>query len=145
VRVRPSVKPLAPSHASSRATKTRLTDALATLTATARSSDRPTVTRLCRLAAVSRNTLYRYYPSMADSIRRLRRRRGGQRGAAQQHTLRARRYELATLRDQVAKLATLADHYHALTQELRGQLARRDRELGELRRRTRPTPLHLHR
>jgi AcrR family transcriptional regulator len=145
VRVRRGVKSLAPSHAPSRATKTRLTDALATLTATPRSSDRPTVTSLCRLACVSRNTLYRYYPSMADSIRRLRRRRGGQRGAAQQYTLRALRYDLATLRDQVAKLATLADHYHALTEELRGQLARRDRELGELRRHTRPTPLRLHR
>lgn len=145
MRVRRGVKSLAPSHAPSRATKTRLTDALATLTATPRSSERPTVTRLCRLAAVSRNTLYRYYPSMADSIRRLRRRRGGQRGAAHPNTVRVRRDELARLRQQLAKLATLADHYHALTEELRGQLARRDRELGELRRRTRPTPLRLHR
>lgn len=58
MRGRRSVKSLAPSHTPSRATKTRLTDALATFTATPRSSDRPTVTSLCRLAAVSRNTLY---------------------------------------------------------------------------------------
>lgn len=145
MRVGPGIEASASARASPRSTQTRLTDALATLTATPRSSDRPTVARLCRLACISRNTLYRYYPGIADSVRRLRRRRGAPRRGAHQNTVRVLREERATLRQQLARLATLADHYHALAAELRGQLARRDRELGELRRRTRPTPLRLHR
>ncbi len=124
-----------------RSTEARLTDALATFTAA--TPERTSATELCRLACISRNTLYRYYPGIADSVRRLRRRR--RRRVAQQSTVRALRGELAALRRQLAQLATLADHYHALAGELRGDLARRDRELAELRRHTRPTPLPIHR
>lgn len=92
---------------------------------------RLTVAGVCRLASVSRNTLYRYYPAIAKSIRRLRRRRGTE---ALETALRSARSERAMLREQLAKVASLADHYHALTQELRAELARRDRELAELRR-----------
>jgi AcrR family transcriptional regulator len=99
---------------------------------------RPTVASLCRQACVSRNTLYRYYPDMAESVRRLRQRRGA-RQAAQQGTLAAQRSELAMLRRQLAQLATLADHYHTAAQDLRALLAHRDRELAALRARLRPT------
>ncbi len=117
----------------------RLAEAVSTLTSASRdSAHRVTVASVCHLASVSRNTLYRYYPGIAESIRRLRRRRGTARTGALQNALRSVRSELAMLREQLAKVASLADHYHALTQDLRAQLARRDRELAELRRRGRP-------
>jgi hypothetical protein len=94
---------------------------------------------------VSRNTLYRYYPDMAEAVRRTRRRRGTGLQAAQQSTLRSLRSELSMLRGQLAKLATLADHYHSAAEELRALLARRDRELVALRERLRPTPVRIHR
>ena len=115
----------------------RLTEAISTL-ASARSAERISVASVCRLASVSRNTLYRYYSDILESIRHLRARRGTERIRSLENTLRSVRRDLATLREQLAKMASLADHYHALTQELRAQLARRDRELAELRRRARP-------
>jgi hypothetical protein len=139
-------KPLASSCTTSRPIKDRLTQALSTLTcAPHRSPQRLTISSLCRLACVSRNTLYRYYPDMAEAVRRSRRRRGAGLQAAQQSTLRSLRSELSMLRGQLAKLATLADHYYAAAEELRALLARRDRELAALRGRLRPTPVRIHR
>lgn len=133
-------KRAASSGAPSRSTKERLTEALSTMTcASPPAPHRATVASLCREARVSRNTLYRYYPDMAESVRRLRQRRGARRQAAQRNTLTAQRSELAMLRRQLSQLATLADHYHAAAEELRALLARRDRELAALRARLRPT------
>lgn len=127
-------KHAASSDAPSRSIKERLTEALSTMTcAYPPAPHRPTVASLCRQACVSRNTLYRYYPDMAESVRRLRRRRGARRQAAQRSTLTALRSELAMLRRQLAQLATLADHYHTAAEELRALLARRDREFAALR------------
>jgi AcrR family transcriptional regulator len=130
----------------SRSIKSRLTDALSTLTsAIPPASRRITISSLCRLAGVSRNTVYRFYPDIAEATRRLSRRRSARRRSAQQNTLRALRSELAVLRAQLAKLATLADHYHAEAQELRALLARRDRELATRRGLRRPTVVAIHR
>jgi hypothetical protein len=146
VPVPPRVEPAASAGATSRSAKHRLTDALSTLTsASARAPDRPTVASLCRLAAVSRNTLYRYYPGIAETVRRLRRRRGARHQARQQKTLSALRAELVALRAQLAQLATLADHYHTAAEELRALLARRDRGLAALPARARPTLAQIHR
>lgn len=131
--------------ASSRPAQHRLAEALSTLTATPSHSFRPTISTLCRLASVSRNTLYRYYPDVAESVRRLRYRGGAPQRSAQRNSLRALRAEVATLRSQLAKLATLADHYYAAAEEQRTLLAHRDRELATLRSRLSPAPTRIHR
>jgi AcrR family transcriptional regulator len=134
------------SGAPSRSIKSRLTDALSTLTSEIPpAAHRITVSSLCRLAGVSRNTVYRYYPDIAEAARRLNRRRGARRRSAQQNTLRALRTDLAMLRAQLAKLATLADHYHTEAEQLRALLARRDRDLATGRGRIRATVVPMHR
>ena len=127
------------SHKSqSRPVEHRLIEALSTLTdPAARSSHRPTISRLCRLAGVSRNTLYRYYPDLAAKARRLRRRRGSGH-VAHQSLVKALRAEIAALRGQLAQLATLADHYFTAAEEQRALVSRRDRELAALRVGSRP-------
>ncbi|MGH8257956.1 MAG: hypothetical protein ACRET0_17280, partial [Steroidobacteraceae bacterium] len=93
------------------------------------------MSRLSSLASVSRNTLYRYYPDAAESVRRLRRRRGTARQAAQENTITLLRAEMAQLREQAGRLAALADHYCTAAEEQRALVARRDRELASLRER----------
>ena len=139
-------KSAASSRATSRSIKSRLTEALSTLTsATPRASRRITVSSLCRVAGVSRNTVYRYYPDIAEAVRRLSRRRGARHRSAQQNTLRALRSELATLHAQLVKLATLADHYHTEAEELRALLVRRDRDMATRRGRRHPSVVCIHR
>lgn len=134
------VKRAAAARTTSQPAKQRLADALSALASVpARAADRPTVSSLCRLAGVSRNTLYRYYPDMVEAVRRLRRRGGACRQTVLQNSLSTQRSELAMLRGQLAQLATLVDHYHAATEELRALLARRDRDLATLRARGQPT------
>jgi hypothetical protein len=117
----------------------RLIEALSTFTdPSSRSQHRPTISTLCRCAGVSRNTLYRYYPAVADKVRRLRRQRGRAR-ATRESVVKALRSEVAGLRDQLAKLATLADHHFALAEEQRALVARRDRELAALKAGSRPS------
>ena len=117
----------------------RLTEALSTFTdPSSRSQHRPTISTLCRCAGVSRNTLYRYYPAMADKVRRLRRQRGRAQ-ATRESVVKALRSEVAALRDQLAKLATLADHLFAVAEEQRALVARRDRELAALKVGSRPS------
>jgi len=93
---------------------------------------RATVADLCRRAAVSRNTVYRYYPDIVQTLSRLRRRGGEGDQRRQTESARALRTELTALRVQVSQLAALADHYHTVAEELRTLLARRDRELAAL-------------
>ncbi|MGH3428416.1 MAG: hypothetical protein ACRDQZ_12755 [Mycobacteriales bacterium] len=52
--------------------------------------------------------------------------------------VKALRLEIAALRDQLAKLATLADHYYLAAEEQRALVARRDRELAAFKNRSRP-------
>lgn len=133
---------LAKTHRSrktaSKPAEQRLSEALATFTdPSSRSQHRPTISTLCRCAGVSRNTLYRYYPAMADKVRRLRRQRGrGQ--ATRESVVKALRSEVMALREQLTKLATLADHFFAAAEEQRALVARRDRELAALKVGSRP-------
>ena len=119
----------------------RLRDALRSLTA----SERPgtlTVSALCQLANVSRNSLYRYHRDLLETLRAQQRRR-------EAHTTlcdgkdNALRSELAILRQQVAKLAALVDHYYAAYRESHALLSRREKELAELRRRLDYKPTRL--
>jgi len=99
---------------------------------TRRSRPGVTVTELCRLADVSRNALYRYHPAILEAIRQHQR----------THTATRSRYRAAAdrrrlanidLRDHLAKLAALVDHYYTAYKETATLLERRDRELAELR------------
>jgi hypothetical protein len=59
-------------------------------------------------------------------------------------TLRLRR-EAVQLREQLGKLAALVDHYYAAYRDIQILLARRDRELADLRRRLETAPVALRR
>lgn len=113
----------------------RLREALATMVQQQSSGASPlalTATTLCELAGISRNALYRYHPEVVRALhaaqQKHRPRRDGDRRAAQRL-----RQDNAALREQVAKMAALVDHYFAAWQETRLLLQRRDRELAESR------------
>jgi hypothetical protein len=92
-----------------------------------------TAKALCELAGVSRNALYRYHPVVLHELHKLQRRRHREPSPARQDLQRLRNGN-ENLRHQAAKLAALVDHYFAAWQEASTQLARRERELAELRR-----------
>ena len=55
------------------------------------------------------------------------------------------RREAAQLREQLGKLAALVDHYYAAYRDTQDLLARRERELADLRRRLETAPVALRR
>jgi AcrR family transcriptional regulator len=117
-------------------TAQRLREALATMVRQQDSGASPpalTATTLCELAGMSRNALYRYHPDVVQALRAAQQKHhpriDGHRRAAQQL-----RQDNAVLREQIAKMAALVDHYFAAWQETRLLLQRRDRELAESRR-----------
>jgi hypothetical protein len=112
----------------------RLTAALETLTRQdARAAATVTISELCRVADVSRNSLYRYHAPILKALR------DHQRHGPQAAHMKARkaaerkRIENLALREDVAKLAALVDHYYAAYRDAARLLERRDRELAELR------------
>jgi hypothetical protein len=122
-------------------TAERLKQALATLTGSDR-PDRVTVSALCQLADVSRNSLYRYHTDILRTLRQ------HQRSSDSGVTIRHRpagdqQAELVTLRHQTAKLAALVDHYYCAYREAQALLSRREQELAELRRRLDSKPASL--
>jgi hypothetical protein len=132
-------KTLRSRKSASKPVEQRLSEALLIFTdPSSRSQHRPTISTLCRCAGVSRNTLYRYYPAMADKVRRLRHQRGHAQ-ATRESVVKALRSEVVALREQLAKVATLADHYFAAAEEQRALVARRDRELAALKVGSRPS------
>ena len=123
----------------------RLRQALATLTAGP--SDRPervTVSALCQLANVSRNSLYRYHPDVLRAVRE-HQGPGGFRcfGPVAVRLFGPQQAELIALRQQTTKLAALVDHYYAAYREARALLTRREQELAELRRRLDSKPVRI--
>lgn len=95
---------------------------------------RVTVAELCRVAGVSRNALYRHHPSVLEALRQHRRIYRLQ-AQPMAHVSAQLRQENAALRQKLAKLAALVDHYYGAYHETRSLLNRRERELAELRRR----------
>jgi len=93
----------------------------------------PTVTALCELAKVSRNTFYRYHRDLLYDLAKLQRRQISSRRSTNGNDM-SLRGENATLHDQLAKLAALVDHYYVAWKETRSLLDRRERELSELHR-----------
>jgi hypothetical protein len=71
-------------------------------------------------------------------------RQAARRARADANTLQLRR-EGAQLREQLGKLAALVDHYYAAYRDTQGLLARRERELADLRRRLETSPVALRR
>ena len=129
-----------------RSTADRLKEALALLTRRETGSDRHkavSVAALCRLAAVSRNSLYRYHPGVLQALREHQRQRRSVGEGKAERTGPHLRAENASLREQVAKLAALVDHYYAAYRESRALLERRDRELAQLRRSLTSKPVVL--
>jgi hypothetical protein len=92
-----------------------------------------TVAELCRVADVSRNSLYRYHAPTLKALRE--RQRHGPRAAhiKARRSAEQRRAENLALREDIAKLVALADHYFTAYREIAALLERRERELAELR------------
>jgi hypothetical protein len=123
-----------------RTAKAQLTTALATLTQKDGDNQTATVVELCRLAGVSRNSLYRYH---ADILKALRKHQCRRPSAAQSEARKSderRRIENIELRERISTLAALVDHHYAAYREASALLERRDRELAELRRRLKVKP-----
>lgn len=124
----------------SRPTAERLRDALAEMIRQQASETAPkvlTATTLCQLADVSRNALYRYHPDVLLALQRAQLRHAGQQVPAKCEVAKVGA-ENEALRVQVTKLAALVDHYYAAWKESCTLLARRDRELSDLRRNIKP-------
>lgn len=122
----------------------RLRQALASLTADP--SDRPervTVSALCQLANVSRNSLYRYHPDVLRAVREHRGRQVSGVSVRLRQAVRTQQAELIALREQTTKLAALVDHYYAAYREAQALLTRREQELAELRRRLDSKPVRI--
>jgi len=123
----------------------RLEQALATLMAS--SSDRPgrvTVSALCELARVSRNSLYRYHPGVLHELHKHQRASDRRAVAARSHSaVYPQHEELVSLRLQIPKLVALVDHYYSAYREAQALLSRREQELAELRQRLDSRPMRL--
>jgi hypothetical protein len=104
----------------------------------------PTATKLCRLAGVSRNTLYADHKHILHELYKLQHLRRRVPSPSHQ-TVEGLRLENQTLVVQVSRLAALADHYFAAWTESSTLLDRRDRELADLRRWSNSEPISIKR
>lgn len=104
---------------------------------------KPNVTNLCRLADVSRNSLYRDHADVLLLLRAHQQRKNTQHVAVQGD--KRLRKELDALRTQRSKLVAMVDHYYLALRETSALLARRERELAELRRSAKSLPTALRR
>lgn len=91
-----------------------------------------TVTELCRRAGVSRNALYRYHPDVLQDLRKLQCR--ALRAARSREASTDERMQNALLSRHISSLVALVDHYYLAYREASALLARRERELAEVRR-----------
>ena len=105
--------------------------------------ERVTVSALCQLANVSRNSLYRYHPDVLRALREQQRQRDATLPARPRTPACPCQAEVAALRNQTIKLAALVDHYYAAYREAESLLSRREQELAELRRRLDSKPARL--
>lgn len=122
-----------------RSVAARIAEALASVD----SAERVTVAAVCRQAGISRNALYRFHPEALQSIRHLQQTHRA--NATDGAMIRDLRAELAQAHSLTRHLTALVDHYAAACREAQELLARRDRELAELRRSRRSSPTALRR
>lgn len=99
-----------------------------------------TLSELCRLAGVSRNSVYRYHPTILAALRV---QQGRDPAALPSTQVVPADYPL--LQEQLSKLAALVDHYYAAYCEARVTIERRDREVAELKRKSHTAPTRLRR
>ena len=104
----------------------------------------PTATALCKLAGVSRNTLYADHKDILHELYKLQRRRHRAPSPAHQLTQRLRD-ENEALQLQVKRLAALVDHYFAAWSESSNLLQRRERQLADLKRKLNSAPVAIRR
>jgi hypothetical protein len=102
-----------------------------------------TVAELCRVAAVSRNSLYRYHAPILKAFREHQRHGPKAAHLKARKASERRRAEIMVLRDQAAKLVALIDHYYAAYRESAALLIRRERELAQLRSKLTARPVLL--
>ncbi len=102
-----------------------------------------TVAGLCRVAGVSRNSLYRYHAPILKALRDHQRNCPGFAHAKARKSVVERRAENIGLRADIGKLAALVDHYYSVYRETARLLERRDRELAELRSKLKSRPALL--
>lgn len=122
----------------------RFTDALEVLTRQdSRLAARLTVAELCRVADVSRNSLYRYHAPILKALREHQRRSPQAERIKARESAAKRQAENLALRGDITRLAALVDHYFAAYRETAALLNRRDRELAELRSRLKSQPAIL--
>ena len=124
----------------------RLERALAILSSSAcGAAEPPTVSALCELAKISRNSLYRYHREVIARLRKLQRQRERSASPRTRKSSSSEHSELLALRHQRGRLVALVDHYYAAYRESRALLERREQELAELRRRLDLKPATLRR
>ncbi|MDN6856646.1 hypothetical protein QO207_08605 [Pseudomonas sp. CAN2814] len=98
-----------------------------------------TITAVCNIAEVSRNTIYRYHKDALERIRQL-----NKSSRPEPPTLKdtvdklTRENRALTLRQE--KLAALIDHYFSAWQEAKSKSEHQQRELAELRKLLRSAP-----
>ncbi len=125
-------------------TAERLRCALATLTARASgTAERVTLSALCEVANVSRNSVYRYHPEVLQALRAHQTQVDRAVARRLRSTVSPDQAELKRLRNQATKLVALVDHFYAAYREAQTLLARRERELAELRRQIDSRPAKL--
>jgi len=90
-----------------------------------------TVAELCRVAGVSRNSLYRYHIPILRALHEHQRHGPWAAHIRLRKSAEHRRAENLALREDIAKLVALADHYFNAYRETAALLERRERELGE--------------
>jgi len=88
---------------------------------------------LCERAGISRNALYRYHPDILRVLYKAQRRHRESARVAKR-PLRQLQADNDALREHLAKLAALVDHYFAAWQESQLRLQRCERELADVRR-----------
>jgi hypothetical protein len=134
------------SSAATRSAAARLTEALAMLTHQNNGGSEPrnaTITELCRLACVSRNSLYRYHTGILKALHTYQHRRRTAKASKFGTSHERLHAETVVLREQITKLAALVDHYYAAYRETSALLTRREREIAALRRDLHSKPMPL--
>jgi hypothetical protein len=101
-----------------------------------------TLSALCRLASVSRNSVYRYHPVILAALR-VQQGRPATDPAALPSTQTVPATDYPLLQEQLSRLAALVDHYYAAYREARVVIERRERELAELKRKFRSAPVRI--
>ena len=93
----------------------------------------PTVAKLCEVAGVSRNSVYRYHRDILDELSSRKASAPRRRNDLDLEIARLRN-DVATLKERTTQLATLVDRYYSAWRESEDAVLRLNREISEIRR-----------